>query len=101
MDADHSPYGCNIKRSGSDEKYVYRVTADWANRPVNYVSYWDAARFCNWLHNGQGNGDTETGAYTLNGYNGTGGPGIVRNRLAKWFLPSENEWVAYATTGRV
>ena len=92
MDADHSPYGCNIKRSGSDGNYMYRVTADWANRPVNYVSYWDAVRFCNWLHNGQGNGDTETGAYTLNGYNGTGGPSIVRNRLAKWFLPSEDEW---------
>ena len=92
MDADHSPYGCNIKRSGSVGNYMYSVTADWANRPVNYVSYWDAARFCNWLHNGQGNGDTETGAYTLNGYNGTGGPGIVRNRLAKWFLPSEDEW---------
>jgi hypothetical protein len=92
MDADHSPYGCNINRSGSDGNYMYSVTADWANRPVNYVSYWDAARFCNWLHNGQGNGDTETGAYTLNGYNGTGGRGIVRNRVAKWFLPSENEW---------
>ena len=27
--------------------------ADWANRPVNYVNFWDAARFANWLHNGQ------------------------------------------------
>ena len=33
------------------------------NRPVNYVSFWDAARFSNWLHNGQGSGDTESGAY--------------------------------------
>ena len=52
----------------------YSVAADCANRPVNYVSFWDACRFANWLHNGQptgpqGPGTTEDGAYTLNGYN--------------------------------
>ena len=31
------------------------------------MSWYDAARFTNWLHNGQGSGSTETGAYTLNG----------------------------------
>ena len=35
------------------------------NMPVNYVSFYDALRFANWMNNGQGNGDTETGAYTL------------------------------------
>ena len=39
------------------------MATDLANRPVNYVSFGDAARFANWLHNGQGNGDTESGAY--------------------------------------
>ena len=39
---------------------LQRGMTDWANRPVNYVSYWDACRFANWLGNGQGNGDTET-----------------------------------------
>ena len=43
----------NIQRSGSSGNYSYSVAADWANRPVNYVSFWDAARFANWLHNGQ------------------------------------------------
>ena len=38
-----------------------------ANKPITIVSWFDAARFCNWLHNGQGSGSTETGAYTLNG----------------------------------
>ena len=28
------------------------VAADWANRPVNFVSWGDAARFCNWLQTG-------------------------------------------------
>jgi len=87
-----SEYGCMIERLGSDGNYTYIVAADWANRPVNHVSYWDAVRFCNWLHNGQGSGDTESGAYSLNGYNGTDGRGTVRNRIAKWFLPNEDEW---------
>ena len=34
-------------------------------QPVRFVSWYDSIRFANWLHNGQGNGDTETGAYTL------------------------------------
>src|SRR4029079_13482968 len=42
-------WGCNIQRSGSSGSYVYSVAPDWANRPVNYVSLWDAARFTNWL----------------------------------------------------
>ena len=40
--------------------------------PVTCVTWGDAARFCNWLQNGQptgaeGNGTTETGANTLSG----------------------------------
>lgn len=45
-------YGCKIARTGSSGSYSYTVAGDWADRPVNYVSWGDAARFCNWLHNG-------------------------------------------------
>jgi len=82
--------GCKIQRSGSSPNYSYSVASDWANRPVNYVSYWDACRFANWLHNGQG--DTETGAYTLNNYKSTDGRTIQRNPGALWYLPNEDEW---------
>ena len=84
--------GCNIQRTGSEGHYSYSVASDWANRPVDFVSFWDAARFTNWLSNSQGDGDTETGAYTLNGYMGLDGRTITRNPGAKYFLPSENEW---------
>lgn len=84
--------GCRIQRAGTSPNYTYSVAEEWANRPVNYVSYWDTCRFANWLHNGQGSGDTETGAYTLNGYNDVDGRDIQRNPGAKWFLPSEDEW---------
>jgi formylglycine-generating enzyme required for sulfatase activity len=64
------------------------------NKPVNFVSWYDAIRFANWLHNGQGNGDTETGAYTLEGGTATpsNGLSITRNSGAIWFLTNGDEW---------
>ena len=62
-----------IARSGSSGSYTYSVIGSSANLPITYVSWGDAARFANWLQNGQPTGargrrdTTETGAYTLNG----------------------------------
>ena len=47
---------CGIQRSGTSGNYTYSVAADHANRPVNYVSFYDAERFANWLNNGQPSG---------------------------------------------
>jgi sulfatase modifying factor 1 len=83
-----------ITRSGSDGSYTYATKANMANKPVNYVSWYDAIRFANWMHNGQGNGSTESGAYTLVGGTPTpsNGNSITRNVGAIWFLTSEDEW---------
>src|SRR5882672_3463920 len=56
-----------IARSGSSGSYTYSVLAGRGDKPVNFVSFYRAMRFANWLNNGQGSGDTETGAYTLEG----------------------------------
>ena len=82
-----------ITRSGSPGSYAYSAIPGRENHPVNSVSYFDALRFINWLHNGQGNGDTETGAYTLLG--GTATPSntlVERNPGATIFLPTDAEW---------
>jgi formylglycine-generating enzyme len=79
-----------ITRSGSSGSYSYTVTGS-GDRPVTYVSWFDAARFTNWLHNGQGSGDTETGAYTLVGGQ-TSGTAPERNVGATVWIPTENEW---------
>ncbi len=79
--------GCKIQQTGSSGSFVYSVAVDYADRPVNYVSFWDAARFSNWLHNGQGNGDTESGAYIHMGLST-----FARQPGAKYFIPTENEW---------
>ena len=83
-----------ITRSGSSGSYTYATIAGQANMPVIYVSFYDSLRFANWLHNGQGSGDTETGAYTLLG--GTAVPSngltVTRNAGATIFLTSQDEW---------
>jgi len=91
-------YGCKIQRSGSSGSYAYSVASDWANRPVNHVSWGDAARFANWLHNDQPSGvqnafTTEDGAYYLNGAT-TSGALLAVSREAdwKWAITSEDEW---------
>ena len=91
-------YGCKIERSGESPDYSYSVAGDWADRPVNYVSWGDAARFANWLHNGQPTGaqdlsTTEDGSYYLNGATTNGElMAIVRELDATWVIPSEDEW---------
>ena len=84
-------YGSGITRSGASGSYTYSVASDFVNRPVNYVSYWDSCRFANWLGNGQGNGGTETGAYTLT-TSGIANNTITRNAGWKWAVTSEDEW---------
>jgi sulfatase modifying factor 1 len=72
--------------AASGAKYTLRTSM--GDKPVNYVSWYNAARFANWLHNGQGSGSTETGAYTLSGNSGI----ITKNVGATVYLPSEDEW---------
>jgi formylglycine-generating enzyme required for sulfatase activity len=80
--------------AGNASGSKYSAIAGDANHPVNYVTWYDAIRFANWMNNGQGSGDTESGAYTLLG--GTPTPSnaasITRNAGATIVLPNANEW---------
>ena len=105
-----------IVQSGSAGGYTYSVSYNataWQTYSTNYpslyptpsaaandcpifdVTWGDAARFCNWLQNGQpagteGAGTTEAGAYPLNGR--VNGLPVRRNARATYFLPSADEW---------
>jgi formylglycine-generating enzyme required for sulfatase activity len=93
-----SSYGCKIQRSGSPGGYTYSVASDWANRPVNFVSWGDSVRFANWLHNGQPTGTqglstTEQGAYYLNGaMTDKQLLAVYRKSDWKWAITSQDEW---------
>ncbi len=92
-----SSYGCKIERTG-EFMWRYSVAPNWANRPVNYVSWGDAARFANWLHNGRPTGGqylttTEDGSYFLDGAMSDAELlAITREPDATWVIPSEDEW---------
>jgi len=90
--------GCQIQRNGSPASYTYSVGDSWANRPVNFVSWGDAARFTNWLTNGQPTGaqglsTTEDGSYYLNGaVTDAALQAVTREADALYVIPTENEW---------
>lgn len=90
-----------ITQSGSTGSFLYSVKPGFQARPVTFVNWWSAARFANWLHNGQTTNvaSMETGSYTL----GTAiiGVPVPRNPGATYFLPSLNEWykAAFHTGG--
>jgi len=83
-----------ITQTGVSGSHTYTAKLGFENKPVVYVSFYDALRFSNWLDNGEGIGDTETGAYTLLGGTAipSNGPTVTRNGGANVFLTSENEW---------
>ncbi len=99
-----------ISRSGTSGAYTYSVIGpdgvvngqSGANRPITCVSWFDSARFANWLANGQPTGaqtstTTENGAYNVNG--ATSGTAPAKNVInpntsaaPTFFIPKENEW---------
>ena len=93
-----------ISRTGfgtGADPWVYSIMANMGDKPVNYVSFYDAVRFANWLENGQPTGTnqvagtTETGSYTL--FTDGTGPYSTTNVSARaanatWVVPTENEW---------
>ena len=77
--------------SGAASGSKYATKSNMGDKPVNYVSWFDAARVSNWLMNGAtGTSSTETGAYTLN--NATSGNAPAVNPGATFYVPPESQW---------
>ncbi len=76
-----------ITRSGQDGAFTYSVTPGREGHPVTYTSQFDAMRFINWLHNGQGDGATESGVYEFGSQRLA-----TRAEDARYFLPTRAEW---------
>jgi hypothetical protein len=85
-----------IRRSGLEGDYSYAPIAGRESMPVILVSWYDALRFANWVHNGTPTGGqdaatTEDGAYTLTPQS-IADHSIARNPHAQVFLPTWLEW---------
>jgi formylglycine-generating enzyme required for sulfatase activity len=93
-----------IVQNGSYGSYTYYMEVNGStaqasissiiNLPINFVSWFSAARLANWMQNGQPiglgevAGSTETGSYNLVGATTP----VARTPGATYYLPSENEW---------
>jgi formylglycine-generating enzyme required for sulfatase activity len=85
-----------IVREGQTAPFAYKVKPNMANKPANFVSWLDAARYTNWLENGepaglQGSGTTEDGAFDLLIVQDPGVDAIL-SESAQTSLLTENEW---------
>jgi formylglycine-generating enzyme required for sulfatase activity len=88
-----------------DESFVNYGTGT-TNVPTNHVSWYEAAQFTNWLNTSTGHqaaykftGTQGTGDYTLATWSpaeAAGGTNLYRNKAAKYYLPTEHEWVKAA-----
>ena len=77
--------------SGNASGSKYAIRSNMGDKPVNYVSWFDAARVSNWLMNGAtSSSSTETGAYTLNGATSGNAPAV--NNGATFYIPTEDQW---------
>jgi formylglycine-generating enzyme len=94
MTADLNVAGINFDASEANGS-KYSAISGAENHPVAYATFYSAARFANWLNNGQGNASTETGSYTLLG--GTpepsNGRSLTRNPGNGIFINNASEWV--------
>lgn len=101
-----------IERAGSDGSYVYTVVGpngtnpvgaqSAANRPITFVSWFDAARFANWMSNGRPTGSAgsttiDDGAYNLG--SSTTGTAPAKNltnpntgAAPTFYIPTEDEY---------
>lgn len=90
-------YGSGIVQSGSSGGYTYTVDPAFVDRPVNYVSFWNACRFANWMQNGEPTGDegpatTETGVYDLTNPTAIANNTVTRRAGTTWAIANDNEW---------
>ncbi len=85
--------GSGITQTIASGNYQYTVASNYASRPVNWVSWYDAARYANW----RTTGDSESGAYLFDGngdflgINRALGMTLNQDDIA-YVLPTEDEW---------
>jgi formylglycine-generating enzyme required for sulfatase activity len=68
--------------------YVYTPNFGWKNRPIGYISWARAARYCNWLTTG----NTESGVYTFSGTTATVNKAFKTGHTAAYWIPDANEY---------
>ena len=92
--ADDGDYPGGITQGGFAGSYTYTVKSGWEKKPLGFVTWESCIRFANWLTNGKGKGDTESGSYTIkdNVVTVPDHAALAAGKTTKWVMASENEW---------
>jgi formylglycine-generating enzyme required for sulfatase activity len=97
--------GSELSPVGAGTAYDREPRWPGSNLPTSNVSWYEAAQFVNYLNTSTGHtaaykftGTIHTSNYTLGvwGAADADGTNLYRNKNAKYFLPTENEWVKAA-----
>ena len=80
-----------VRSETEQETFDHHPDPGTSHLAVTYVSWFDAARYCNWLHGGK----TERGTYNFSDAT----KAIPRAKGARIFLPTEDEWYKAAYYG--
>lgn len=92
-----------ITNTGTVNGSRYAVKPNMGDKPTVFVTWFNAARVANWLHNGgqtylttdaSATAPQNVGAYTIG--TGTDGTAPARNPGALYGVPTEDEWVKAA-----
>jgi len=92
----------DTRYTGPGVKYKLRNDPNAAMRPVAGISWRDAARYCNWLHNGKSSNLNSliTGAYDTTTFGYSSGPvftdALTHLAGAKYWIPTLDEWMKAA-----
>ena len=80
-----------VSGSGNSSVWSYNIRSNMGNKPVNFVSWYMAARYMNWLHNGKPSGAQNTSTTEDGAYDMTLTIPIRKNN-ARYFIPNISEW---------
>jgi formylglycine-generating enzyme required for sulfatase activity len=81
-------------RSGTNGNYSYSIKNNYENKPVGWITWYMAARYCNWLHNNKPSGSQDSSTTENGSYDLSSAPPVVpsKNTGAKYYIPTEDEW---------
>lgn len=97
-----------IREKANNGKFLYYVKPGYKKLPVNYIGFFELARYCNWLHFGCPNGgqvlgitegNNKIGAYDTSDFENIRNKKKdvyknfgKRNKGAKYWIPNDDEW---------
>jgi hypothetical protein len=80
--------------------HKYMTKTNMGNKPVNFINWWRAARYCNWLYNGgnkyRKSDNTSIAPQNFGAYNigtTTSGSTLFRPLSSRFRIPTLNEWI--------